>query len=1330
MKRQSNNIQLKFHLTVLLILAAIVTDLGAVEKYSFQHISINEGLKNSRVISTLQDHMGYMWFATHNGLEKFNGSEIQHYSLAYDTTFYAQDNIVNCIEKSDDFDILCGTKGGNLYYYNRRLNTFTSLLTDNISDELFNIICLHADDGKGVWIGTSSTLYFYDKKTNKNVRVYPIENGVTGFEDGHDNTLWLATQKGLVLLNKKNFTPVKIQHNNLETKSLEQKDIMAIHAIDDHTLAACTRNSEVFIIEYEQNTLKLINYKQFTIDDKLYPIRDFEQTPDGDYVIAIDGAGIIITDEKLNIKSVYRSDDDNLNSLSSNGVYDLYYSADKILWVATYGGGINFYDPNKKPFKTVKHIPYIANSLRNNTVNSIIEDNFEKVWFGTKKGISIYNEKTAQWKHIPKLSNTKLDPIQVMQMDKDMHGNIWIATYGNGLIKINPETYAWEHFTKNKDGYYQTETNHLYHVITDDKDRIWTGGIWGSVSVIDPKLKQTQRVNISNVRSFYNDKNQVMVGTLFGLFLVDTHSLEVTRPKHNVLIESRIITIGKHPVKDIIYFGTDLKGIIAWDRTHNTIQHFTKDQGLPANYIRAIVWDKENKMWVSTTGGLSSFDKDNNYISTYLPIDGLASTEFAENAVCRLNSGRIIFGGLSGVTHFYPQQITTSDQVTSPILTGIKLSGEELKIQPDGPLTENINTQEGIHLKYNENSINISFSAIGFSTPNKIQYKWMLEGFENKWNNTPGIKEAIYSKLPPGNFVFKVMCTNDDNIWQKEVKEFAVYIDKPYWKKPLAFVVYMIILGGIIMLILHYSHTILQEKHFEEKQQFFISIAHDLRTPLSLIKLPIEKMIEGDSGNNIETKNLNLVKRNIDRLTNLVNQLLDFQKADLHKMKLQVEESEIISFIKERIELFIPLANEKQIALEFDYPEQEVNLWFDKGKMEKIMYNLLSNAIKYTPEGGSIKLSTKIDKKRFYVTVSDTGEGIPKNQQKNIFQRYYRATNAINSREVGSGVGLVLTKQLIELHHGKIDFKSELNKGTSFWFYIPTGKLHYTEDNLKSETTSKTEVKPITQISSDIDVDINKEENKGPKLLLVEDNPELLESLAHEFSSDYQVFTAQNGEEGLQLTKSEMPDIVVSDVMMPVMNGHQLCLKIKGDLSICHIPIVLLTALDSVDYKREGLEHGADAYVEKPFDLKMLRAQISNLLKNRSMLKQKFLIPSSGVADSSPTNNDQLFLEKIQNHVIQNLDSDELSVESTAKELGMSRPVLYRKIKALTDLSPQQFVMNIKLKEAARIMKEENKNISETAFMVGFSDPKYFSQTFKKHFGMTPTQYLKQEGSN
>lgn len=1310
---------MRYTLLIASILLTITSSIWGQNHYRFQHLQEDGGLRNSRCVSVLQDDDGYMWFATHSGIEKFNGSDMQHYSLKAPNSKSGDDNIINVAIKSNYYPLLCGSKSGSLYSYNREMDRFEMLINKDENDLLFNIYTLSDDDKGNVWLGNSNGLFYYNATTDKLSAIQNLDCEVYSLAKYGDNALLVGSNKGLFYLNTdtREINLVALDGIRINTILLRDKNNLLIGTND-------SRIASIIVINETVEIRKIIN----VTTDSNKPIKKIVETPEGQIAVAIDDGGISIYDNALSLISRYQFDKDNYESISSNGVYDLFYAQDNTLWVATWGGGVCFSDPNQKPFKTVQHIPYMDNSLSNNAVSSIAQLG-DRIWYATKEGISIHNEKTNTWQHLIGDKHSRDDDYISLSLYPSYTGDVWVATYGKGLMKFSESGELKEVYNKERNDQFASESNHLYCVLEDENKRVWSAGIWGSLSVFDFVNKKKTLVNLTNIRAIFESKDHMFVGTLFGLFIVDKETYEVTRSTHPLINASRIICINQHPDDDIVYLGTDANGLLIWDRENDTLEEMTIEDGMSSNFVRSLLWSSNHNMWIATTGGLNHLNTETGELEKYLREDGLVYSEFSENAAMVHRDGRAFFGSPNGVTIFTPRQITKSRQRTTPILQNIKVLGKELVIAEDGFLNENINLQKTINLPYQKNSLSIAYSAIAYTNPHKVQYKWRLKGLNDMWIGPSSTREANFTQIPPGKYTFEVMASNEDGVWHpNSIKSINLVIGKPYWLSIWAILFYTLLVVGVVYLLLKYTRTMLQEKHSMEKQQFFISIAHDLRTPLSLIKLPVEKMVEKSETLDENRKSLVKVKRNVDRLTNLVNQLLDFQKADLNKMLLRPEKINLALFLEERVQAFEPFSQEKNIMLHTNWDETAHEVYLDKDKMEKIMYNLLSNAFKYTPKGGEVMVELTYSKKNCIITVEDTGEGIPQKQQSNIFKRYYRASNAINSTEVGSGVGLMLTKQLVEFQDGTIRFKSELGKGSTFVVTLPmmSKKLAL---NTATEEENVIEA-PIAPSPATTDEETSKD-NKGEKVLVVEDNPELRQTLVEELSEKYTVIEAADGVEGVRLAKQQLPRIIISDVMMPHKSGHELCAELKEALETCHIPIILLTALDSPEYKREGLEYGADAYMEKPFEIKLLLTQISNLVKNREIIKKKFLIPTHkkeevDSRESLPDPNEVL-LQKVRDYVLDNILDSKLSVETAAIEVGLSRPVLYRKIKSLTDLSPQQFILTIRLNEAARLIKTTAMNISEAAYDTGFSDPKYFSQIFKKHFGMTPSQYIKSD---
>jgi signal transduction histidine kinase/AraC-like DNA-binding protein len=656
----------------------------------------------------------------------------------------------------------------------------------------------------------------------------------------------------------------------------------------------------------------------------------------------------------------------------------------------------------------------------------------------------------------------------------------------------------------------------------------------------------------------------------------------------------------------------------------------------------------------------------------------------------------------------------------------------------DGPLQKRLDLTDNLSLDYNQNSFSISFIGLNYTNPVKNQYTWKLEGFEREWTPRISSNTATYTNIPPGHYNFRVRSTSDMNEWNGDERSIKIYIQPPFYRTMWAYFFYTIMIISVALMILQFMRIRYEEHHAKEKIQFFINVAHDLRTPLTLIQSPLSRITESKTLSETDKINLELAQKNAGKLSQLFNQLLEFQKADLNKLQVQIGAHDIVGHLKEVVTAFQPLLDKKKIACELKAPFEKLEVWYDELILDKIFYNLISNAIKYNKENGKIVITVKSDKSNCYIEVDDSGIGIPADQQKKVFRSYFRASNAINSAETGSGVGLMLVRHLVELHKGKIDFVSKAGEGTCFKIKIPIKWKNFITSDFVSDADVRSgrATKPAHElIHKDSQMNIPHSDvfaegrSKLPKVLVVEDSEDLRAFLANSLEPRYRVYGACNGREALSVIEKSHPDLILSDVMMPEMDGNMLCAHLKQHLETCHIPVILLTALTDNDYKIEGYDVGADAYLEKPFDIKVI-SRIENLLRSRVLLKDKFLnyhTPSDAIGYKSKI--DQDFIQKAVKIVTDNVTDPEFSVEEFCKKIFISRPVLYRKLKALTDQSPQDFIRIIRLKKAIEYMTQADMNINEAAYQAGFSDPKYFSTCFKKHYGKSPSSYLQENQS-
>ncbi len=1247
----------------------------------FSHLTISDGLKNNRVSGIVQDSIGFIWLATHDGVDRYDGTHLAHYS-------FPNDNIFNSVIYSKKHGLFFGTNTGGVYQYCVKEDSFSNIIFNNSIGS--NIQAMYACENK-LFIGASSGLYIHDLSSGRLEKVsYDEHLNITSIVNvGRD--IFVGTNKGVKFLER--------QTTLMDTQVMPRTNVSSMEVDGDSVIFVGTRFGMVYKLLKVDGEWTVGGAVELGKNkNKRYPINSIEIDENHIYV-GLDGVGVIIVGKDLEVLDSYEEDGDNPQSLNSNSVTDILVDDNKILWISTFGRGVNKFDPNRNRFRNIQHVPHNSQSLKHNFVNAIAEDDSGRIWFASAKGFSIlYN---GVWSHIPE--NEEGQDYNVLDL-VNFNGYLWAATYGAGLLRINPKTKDIIRYTSQSKDDKKISSNYRYAVEVDSKGRIWTGGIWGGISIIDDVNKTIQTVDVLNVRSLMSWRDYMFVGTVSGLYKVDCNSLEATRiTNHRLLSNGRIVCLAKSTDCDsLLLLGTDQDGLLEWKVGSDSLTQKTHKDGLASGYVKSII-GVGDKIWISTTKGLSAIDRSDN-ITNYSTNDGISSIDFGENAIEMLSDGELLFGGSNGATGFYPEEINPSKQKVRPILREIKLNGNKLSVSSEGPLYENILVQEGLRLKHSENNIAISFGAIAYTSPRKIRFAWRLDGVDEEWASSFYNNEVIYSNLSPGKYVYHLKVSNDDGVWQDEELSFNIYVDNPFWFTIYAYVLYALVIAIIVVFILKWINYVYERKHYIDKQNFFVSIAHELKTPLSLIKLPIDRIqVNGTTPAN-QTEFI-AIKRNVDRLINLTNQLLDFQSFDDLKVNIKASMCNIVSMISDTVDLFMPLAIEKGIKISTNISDDMIVLSADRSMLEKVFYNLVSNAIKYSKQGGSIQISASVSDKNCTIKVHDTGIGIPNIEQNKIFTHFFRSRNAINSNVSGSGLGLAVTKHIIELHGGNINFVSKEGEGTTFEINIPVKK--------GSEDV-------VMTAKFDNEVNVKKDSISTPEftILIVDDNIEMLDNLSEDLFDEYIVEVASDGVEGVEKAKELSPDIIISDVMMPRMNGFKLCELLKENYSTSHIPIVLLTALNNQDFKIEGYDLGADAYIEKPFDMSTLKSRIRAILRNRELVKMRY-------TDVKKNADEDAFIKKLREYILENIDNNDLNIEATTLEMGMSRPTLYRKIKQKVNMSPQQFVINIRLNEASRLIKEGSLNVSEVAYAVGFTNPKYFSKSFKKFFGTTPTEYAK-----
>jgi signal transduction histidine kinase/DNA-binding response OmpR family regulator len=850
-------------------------------------------------------------------------------------------------------------------------------------------------------------------------------------------------------------------------------------------------------------------------------------------------------------------------------------------------------------------------------------------------------------------------------------------------------------------------------------------------------------------------------------------------------------------------------GLNKYDYKTDSFQYYNQNDGLPSNKISGILEDEHGNLWLSTDRGLSKFNPVSEVFRNYDTHDGLYHLQFNFSSCLKTADGQLLFGGTNGITAFYPDSIRDNPHIPPIIITDFRLFNESVPIarndldqKTEGyHLPQHISTLDEITLSYRENIFSFEFSALDYHSPQKNQYAYFMEGVDPDWVHTDASRRfASYTNLDPGEYIFRVKGSNSDGIWNESGTSIKVLITPPWWLSSWAYAAYFLLIIAMVVTIWRFQlrrihlRNELKMKSFEAQQLqevdqmkswFFANISHEFRTPLTLIQGPVKQIINGEFVGNLKDQ-CKMILRNSDRLLHLINQILDLSKLESGRMKIKANRIDIISYLKGLVQSFASMAEYNNVSFTLNSNVESQVGYVDRDKLEKIITNLLSNAFKFTPEGGEVsvdmslrgdsrskarettkqspsvvgkEIATSAERRtrndqRIELSISNTGPGIPRDQLEKIFDRFYQADNSYKKDSEGTGIGLTLTKELVQACGGEIRVESEPDKLTTFTVLLPISKEHFKVEEIIEEQDSEKELvlekdtgyqipdtgdqeksgirHPVSGIQ---DRDASDEKrvasNKSPLLLIVEDNPDVTSYISSFLEKDYRIITAENGEEGWKKALKKFPDLIISDVMMPVMDGFELCKKLKSDQRTSHIPIILLTARADMESKLEGLEFGSDDYVTKPFDAKELQIRCRNLLEQRRRLREKF---SKELAvephEITVSSLDEKFITRALQIIEEKISDPEFGVEKFSREIGMSRANLYRKLQAITGHTAKDYIRIIRLKRAALLLQKRTGNITEIAFAVGFNSPSYFSECFRKYFGQLPSTYSSNYSQN
>lgn len=1364
--------------TVILICTYILFTnqlLFATNKIIFDKITVNNGLSHSDVNAIVQDKDGFVWFGTYNGLCRYDGNNIIIFRT--DNSNLSNNRILSLYVSSDSL-LYIGTEAGGLNIYDPETGNITvykhrdgnnRTLAGDVVNNIFE------DTDKNVWIctdnGVSSVI-----KNEKGISLKSFDPGemneliLSGCQL-NNNKLLLATNKGIMSFDKKKgiYTPI-----------LRNEVNQIVHTVARKSAESILIGSSNGMYEYNTslNTIKLIS-----AIDPLSIIVDSQQN----IWVGTSNNGLYQFDSQMHYVRSFQADISTRYSIGGNEIRTLCEDTSGILWIGTISEGVSTINIRDKKIDLYSIELKRNNSVTQTKIITFFEDNNGLLWIGTRaNGVEIMNLKTKEFINLAnKKTNVRLKDVSAFYQDNS--GAMWIGTW-QGLFRIPAHQVKdiWnipEINIENVDNILSHSNISIYRIVKDRDNHLWISTSNGVYEYIpstdnyyagyfvnysyDPFNPNTIQDNF--VTDIYADhetpKKTIWAGTRKGLSKItfENHKARIERiyPSTEKGMQGEFVSVIHQDAKKqlwIVTLGGGLNKMLTgrFENQPPTFEVYNNSKyPFPNNELESLLEDKAGNFWIGGYG-ITKFNPENGELKFYSIKDRLQSNSFKIWSAYNLRNGDMVFGGVNGFNIFHPDSIIDNPIPPNVILTGLKIFSKTVHpgdvIKGNVILSKPITKTRSIVLPYNSNSITIEFAALHFTSPTHNQYKYKLEGFDEEWHYTKGHETyGIYTNLKHGKYKFVVYGANSDGIWSSTPATLDIEITPPFWQTTLAYIVYAILFITALYLFRRSAIKKMEQKHnleierklreeeqrsFDNKLKFFTDISHEIKTPLSLISVPIEDLLTTSNIGNTTRKKLTLVNHNISRLMKLVEQILDFRKYDSKMMKINVNEVNISLFIRELATLFKPIANNKKIDFICEFENENTTLFIDKDKMEKVIMNIFSNALKFTPQKGYIKLKCSEDDYFVYISIKDSGKGISKEELNKIFEPFYQTNdNQING---GTGIGLSLSKHIVDQHHGDIWAESEDNEGSIFYIKLRKGKEHFDNSEIVSGEDNNNDF-PLCEntIMDDPDRDEENEVeytemssgyDKSATILVAEDNKAFRQYIAQILEPNYNVILAENGLEAYEKAIAEQPDLIITDIMMPEMNGIELCDKIKNNLTTSHISVMMLTARDMLSYEIDGYETGADAYITKPFNLKLFRTRVDNLILSNQRMKNLFRtqieIEPSEVAVSSY---DQKLIKKCLEIIETNMSDPEFGVDQLCKEAGISRPQLYRKIKSLVGLSPIQFIRSIRLKRAAQILEQDNSSVSHVMYSIGINNLSYFSKIFKEEFGCLPKQYKKKD---
>ena len=1327
------------------------------------------GLSSSLINHFFQDSKGFMWTATEYGLNSFDGLRFANYWHVSGDSTSIKNNYVRTLFEDSWQNLLIGCIDG-LMRYDRETNTFSEIPMIRAGKQVFPHVtqmqelhngeiwmtttgqgmfrldeqrkqavsvdellrqsnynfqsCFYEDSYYNLWIGTYGNGLICYMPATKEVHVfkYPTlnDNNIAAIIEDKQGNLFVGTQKrGLSCYNRKKntFTPVPYVGNGALS--------VYCMALVDGQLLVGTDGQGLKLYNPVKKQLEDYTINTAPMDFSEGKIHTILEDKDKNLWLGLFQKGIVLIPKQSNPFEYYGRKYTYYNPIGQGCVMSIFQDSNQHLWIGADNEGIYELDAEGDCLRHYQ--PGSSSHSVANTIMCIYEDSEKNLWLGSyTRGIAKLNRKTGVCDYSLPVDNEK-----ILSITEDKQKNLYIGTLGSGFYQYNLQTGSLKHYESAKDETGDLKRNELVndwinYIFCDSEGFIWLGHYKG-VSCFNP---------------------------LTGSF--------INYRQVNTLISGCVGYAIQEDYSGNIWAGTT-DGLYCFNKKTEELKRFTTADGLSNNVICGLCEDSRHDIWLSTYMGISKYDVKNNRFVNYYSGDGLQGNEFTHGAFYKDKKGKIYFGGINGVTYFSPESIGSVSKETNVWVTDFYVFNHPIhknSISGGEPVIDtSVQDANQFRLSYKDNTFSIVFSTLQYNNPEQISYQYKVDELGSQWLSTePGVNRVTYNNLPPGQYTFQVRALNYGNY--SETRTVKILITPPWYQTWWAYCVYITLAGLLVLGIVNYilsrmrhRREIMKREHAEQlneaKLQFFINISHEIRTPMTLIINPLEKLLVDKRDGELHKTYL-MIYRNAQRILRLINQLMDVRKLDKGQMFMKFRETDMVGFIADLMQTFEYMARKKNIRFVFKHEMPQLKVWIDLNNFDKVLMNILSNAFKYTPDGGEVQVSlstgrdiTRRDALRDYfeIVITDSGIGIDRNKIERIFERFYQIDNDVTKSNFGTGIGLHLSRSLVQLHHGIIFAENrEDAPGSHFIIRIPLGSAHLRTDELETVDADTVMFHTVDKpVLAKLEEELMMEEEEpqtGTKaktrlrILVVEDEIEIKAYLKSELSDEYKVETCNNGKEAYDLILRDTPDLVISDVMMPEMDGLALCRKIKQNTNVNHVPIILLTAKSKPEDTLEGMETGADAYMVKPFNTELLKRTIANLIANRRLLRNKFSgaqQQEDKIEKITMKSGDEILMGKIMKVVNEHLDDPTLNVEMLASEVGLSRVHVHRKLKELTNLSTRDFIKNIRLQQAATLLAQDHKlTVSEIAYATGYTNLSHFSSSFREKYGMSPKEYMNQ----